>query len=118
MPSHKLSVEFLDSDDLAALVAAAVRADLVRRLRLEARGAQALAGCLKSVVGATLVATRPRYFSFRISHRQSPVRESTLAGATSEIRKGSPSRINLWFASAVINLVQILSTARAQPGAV
>jgi hypothetical protein len=94
-----------------------MRTDLVGRLRLEARGAQALAGGLKSVVGAALVAARPRYFSFRISHRQSPVRESALAGATGEIRKGSPSRINLGFASAVINLVQIRSTARAQAGA-
>jgi hypothetical protein len=36
VPRHQLSVELFDSDDLAALVASTVRADLVRRLRLEA----------------------------------------------------------------------------------
>ena len=117
MPNHGFSVEFLDSDDLATLVAAAVRTDLVRRLRLEARGAQALAGGLKSVVGATLVAARPRDFTFWISHHQSPIRESTLAGAAGEIRKGPPPRINFGLATAVINLIQIRSAARAQPGA-
>jgi hypothetical protein len=115
--SHQFSVEFLDSDDLATFVAAAVWADLVGRFRLEARGAQALTRGLKSVVGTTLVAARPRDFMFWIRHHQSPVRESTLAGATGEIRKGPPSRINFGLATAVINLVQIRSTARAQPGA-
>lgn len=38
-------------------------------------------------------------------------------GATGEIRKGPPSRINFGRATAIINLVQIRSTARTQPGA-
>jgi hypothetical protein len=116
MASHGFSVELFDPDDLAALVASAVRAHLMGRLRLEARGAKALARDLKGMVGATLVAARSRYLVFRISHRKSPVRESTLAGATGEVRKGSPSRINLGLASAVINFVQICSATRAQAG--
>ncbi len=66
------SIELFDPDHLTALVAPAVRTHLVRRLRLEARSAQASAGGLQRMVGAAHVAARPRNFAFWIGHLQTP----------------------------------------------
>src|SRR5438477_12995100 len=73
IPEPPLRLLAFDRDDLPSLVMAAVRADVVRQLRLGTLRAHRAGGRGELVVRASLAATCLRVSSFRQRHEGSPL---------------------------------------------